>query len=44
MNDKLVELDEQIRDQKSKIQNLRGQIIKHTSTIQNLLYSVVTNK
>jgi TRAF3-interacting protein 1 len=39
--DKLAEIDEQIKDQKSKIQNAKAQIIKNQSTINALLYSVV---
>ena len=39
--DKLAEIDEQIKDQKSKIQNVKAQIIKNQSTINALLYSVV---
>ena len=39
--DKLAEIDEQIKDQKSKIQNAKSQIIKNQSTINALLYSVV---
>ncbi len=42
--DKLAEIDEQIKDQKGKIQNMKTQIIKNQSTIKSLLYSVVTTK
>lgn len=42
--DKLAEIDEQMKDQKGKIQNMKTQIIKNQSTIKSLLYSVVTTK
>lgn len=42
--DKLAQIDEQIKDQKGKIQNLKSQIIKNQSTIRDLLISVVTTK
>lgn len=42
--DKLAEIDEQIKDQKGKIQNMKTQIIKNQSTIKSLLYSVVTTR
>jgi predicted nucleic acid-binding Zn-ribbon protein len=42
--DKLAEIDEQIKDQKGKIQNMKTQIIKNQSQIKSLLYSVVTTK
>lgn len=42
--DKLAEIEEQIKDQKGKIQNMKTQIIKNQSTIKSLLYSVVTTK
>ena len=44
VQDKLLDIEEQIKDQKLKIQNLRAQIIRNTSTIHNLLYSVVSTK
>ena len=42
--DKLAEIDEQMKDQKGKIQDMKTQIIKNQSTIKSLLYSVVTTK
>jgi predicted nucleic acid-binding Zn-ribbon protein len=42
--DKLAEIDEQMKDQKGKIQNMKSQIIKNQSQIKSLLYSVVTTK
>jgi len=42
--DKIAEIEEQIKDQKGKIQNAKAQIIKNDSTIRGLLMSVVTTK
>ncbi len=42
--DKIAEIEDQIKDQKGKIQNSKAQIIKNDSTIKNLLMSVVTTK
>ena len=41
MYDKLAEIEEQVKDQKGKIQNMKSQIIKNQATINALLYSVV---
>lgn len=37
-------MEEQIKDQKGKIQTVKAQIIKNDSTIKDLLMSVVTTK
>lgn len=42
--DKLTEIEEQIKDQKGKIQTAKAQIIKNDSTIKDLLLSVVATK
>lgn len=42
--DKLGEIEDQIKDQKGKIQTAKAQIIKNDSTIRDLLMSVVTTK
>lgn len=42
--DKIAEIEDQIKDQKAKIQNAKAQIIKNDSTIRDLLMSVVTTK
>lgn len=42
--DKLGEIEEQIKDQKGKIQTAKAQILKNDSTIRDLLLSVVTTK
>ncbi len=42
--DKIAEIEDQIKDQKAKIQNSKAQIIKNDSIIKNLLMSVVTTK
>ena len=42
--DKIAEIEDQIKDQKGKIQNAKAQIIKNDSTIKDLLMSVVTTK
>lgn len=42
--DKIAEIEDQIKDQKAKIQNAKAQIIKNDSTIKDLLMSVVTTK
>lgn len=42
--DKIHEIEEQILDQKSKIQTTKAQIIKNDSIIRDLLMSVVTTK
>ncbi len=39
--DQIREAEEQIKDQKSKIQAAKAKIIRNTATIQNLLFSVV---
>lgn len=44
VQDKLAEIEEKIKDQNIKIQNLRAQIIKNSTTIHSLLYSVVSSK
>eukprot|EP00357_Protocruzia_adherens_P006492 CAMPEP_0114993628 /NCGR_PEP_ID=MMETSP0216-20121206/12645_1 /TAXON_ID=223996 /ORGANISM="Protocruzia adherens, Strain Boccale" /LENGTH=488 /DNA_ID=CAMNT_0002357311 /DNA_START=43 /DNA_END=1509 /DNA_ORIENTATION=+ len=41
MYDKLAEVEERIREQVSKINNVRAQIIKNDATVQNLLSGVV---
>ena len=42
--DKLGEIEDQIKDQKGKIQTAKAQIIKNDSVIRDLLMSVVTVK
>lgn len=42
--DKLGEMDDQIKDQKGKIQTAKAQIIKSDSTIRDLLMSVIATK
>ena len=42
--DKINEIEEQILDQKSKIQTTKAQILKNDSIIRDLLMSVVTTK
>lgn len=42
--DKLAEIEEQIKDQRAKIQTAKAQIIKNDSTIKDLLMSVVATK
>jgi len=42
--DKIREIEEQILDQKAKIQTTKAQILKNDSTISALLMSVVTTK
>eukprot|EP00828_Plagiopyla_frontata_P033894 TRINITY_DN4403_c0_g1_i1.p1 TRINITY_DN4403_c0_g1~~TRINITY_DN4403_c0_g1_i1.p1 ORF type:complete len:462 (+),score=105.79 TRINITY_DN4403_c0_g1_i1:128-1387(+) len=42
--DKNMQIDENIEEVKQKIQNTKAQIIKNTTIIQNLLFSVVQNK
>lgn len=42
--DKLAEIEEQIKDQKSKIQAVKAQVLKNDSTIKDLLMSVVTTR
>lgn len=42
--DKLGEIEDQIKDQKGKIQTAKAQIIKNDSVIRDLLMSVVTTK
>jgi len=39
----LAQLEEKIREEKSKIQNIRSQIIRNDNTIQNLLQSVISS-
>jgi TRAF3-interacting protein 1 len=39
----LAQLEERIREEKSKIQNIRSQIIRNDNTIQNLLQSVISS-
>lgn len=42
--DKIHEIEEQILDQKAKIQTTKAQILKNDSIIRDLLMSVVTTK
>jgi septal ring factor EnvC (AmiA/AmiB activator) len=42
--DKLAEIEDQIKDQKGKIQTAKAQVLKNDSTIKDLLMSVVTTK
>lgn len=42
--DKIHEIEEQILDQKAKIQTAKSQILKNDSIIRDLLMSVVTTK
>lgn len=42
--DKIHEIEEQILDQKAKIQTTKAQILKNDSIIHDLLMSVVTTK
>ena len=42
--DKLAEIDDQIKDQKGKIQAAKSQVLKNDSIIKDLLMSVVTTK
>ena len=42
--DKIHEIEQQILDQKSKIQTAKAQILKNDSIIKDLLMSVVTTK
>lgn len=44
LQNKLAEIDEQIKEKKLRIQNVKAQIIHNEQKIQNLLYSVVTTK
>ena len=39
----LVQLEERIREEKAKIQNIRSQIIRNDNTIENLLQSVISS-
>jgi len=39
----LAQLEERIREEKSKIQNIRSQIIRNDNTVQNLLQSVISS-
>ena len=44
VHDKIREVEEQIIDQKAKIQTTKAQILKNDSIIHDLLMSVVTTK
>lgn len=39
----LAQLEERIREEKAKIQNIRSQIIRNDNTVQNLLQSVISS-
>lgn len=43
LQDELAQVEEKIREETSKISNLRRQIIWNDTTIQNLLNSVITS-
>ncbi len=42
--DKIIDSEEQIKDMKQNIQNVKGQIIKNQAQVQSLLMSVVASK
>lgn len=44
LQNKYAEIDEQIKERKLRIQNVKAQILQNEQRIQNLLYSVVTTK
>ena len=44
LQDKLAEIEEQIKEKRAKIQNAKSQSIQNQTTIKNLLYSVVSSK
>jgi len=44
LQNKLAEIDEQIKEKKLRIQNVKAQILQNEQRISNLLYSVVTSK
>lgn len=44
LQDQIAEIDEKIGDKKNMVLNLKAQLIKNSSQIQTLLYSVVSTK
>lgn len=44
LQDQLAELEEKIRDQTAKVNSTKSQIIRNDLTVQNLLYSVITQQ
>lgn len=44
LQDKLVEIEEQIREQTTKVNNVKSQIMNNDVVIQNLLHSVISTR
>lgn len=44
LHDQLAELEEKIKDQQSKVNSTKSQIMRNDITISNLLYSVISSK
>lgn len=44
MMDKLADIEEQIKDKKAKIQNVKSHILLNNNRIQELLFTVVSTK
>ena len=44
LQDKLAELEEQIKEQQGKVTSIRSQILRNDITISNLLYSVIQTR
>jgi len=44
LQDQLAELEEKIKEQTSKVNSTKSQIMRNDITVQNLLYSVITSR
>ena len=44
LQDQLAELEEKIREQTSKVNSIKSQIMTNDMTVQNLLFSVISSK
>ena len=44
LQDQLAELEEKIKEQQSKVNSIKSQIMTNDITVQNLLFSVISSK
>lgn len=44
LQDELAEIEEKIREQTSKVNSIKSQIMRNDITVQNLLFSVITTR